>query len=336
MGFGRSNLGIVILLVASVVLLGVGFHLLTPPFELQFATNAAGRLVQRLENMALLTIVIERAVEVYLGATGKNGPSRHDPTVNADNPPANGPASVAALTLGILLALSGVRVLSVLLEVNEPPPGGVQGWFWNGIDIILSGGMLAGGAFVFHEISEMATGGLANLGSMMSGQTAARQGGKTDEGKDSPSTVNSAATAKARSVIAVCNAIYDQNQYDNAAFAVRAAGGVGVALSGSADDIVSQITGGGGKWVPLNNAADAASKATAGWLVLAGLKGSEYVQPRPYGQVAIVTADIGSQGTFYPYGWWGSSGAQAGKAQPLSMAWGSGDIGSVHYAAYEF
>jgi hypothetical protein len=119
----------------------------------------------RFQHMLIFAILIERSVEVYLNAAGKNGDDRFNPAATPEGKikDATRPATIAAIVLSVLLALSGVRLLETVGQLGE----GAE-WFtiiiWYGVDIVISAGLMAGGSNLFHEVSEAIRGGLKGIG----------------------------------------------------------------------------------------------------------------------------------------------------------------------------
>jgi hypothetical protein len=105
----------------------------------------------------LLTVVIERAVEVYLNVSRQNGPDRHSLVANPSATSARQPASITSLTLGILIAIAGVRILDTLGTLPTTTST-IAATIWKGVDVVLSGGLLAGGSFLIHEVTETISG----------------------------------------------------------------------------------------------------------------------------------------------------------------------------------
>ena len=148
-------------LVVAVIL---GWLVMKLNYSLAFAPQPWADIFERLELMLVVALLIERAVEVYLSITQKNGPDRFgkkdkDP---ADRPPATKTATAAAFALGLLVSLAGLRLLAVMLC----PTGESRGvWLWNGVDIVITAGLLAGGSTLIHEVME-ALRGFLNLPSL--------------------------------------------------------------------------------------------------------------------------------------------------------------------------
>lgn len=127
----------------------------------------------RFQVMFILAVLIERSVEVYLNATDQDGKTIVDPRGGGVLVQTNAkqPSMVAALVLSILVAISGVRIIETLVTFN----GGtdmLKSIVWNGIDIMVSAGMMAGGADLFHKVAEVLSGGLKRLRVSIAGPTA--------------------------------------------------------------------------------------------------------------------------------------------------------------------
>ena len=77
---------------------------------------------------------------------------------------------VAALVLSVLVALSGVRIIETLvtLDVNA---GFLKSAVWYGVDIMVSAGLMAGGADLFHKLAEVITSGLDRVRSNFRGDS---------------------------------------------------------------------------------------------------------------------------------------------------------------------
>ncbi len=118
-----------------------------------------GVIVRKLQLMAVIALLIERAVEVYLVVTRQNGPVAYAPPragqaaklSNDDTTEsARRVATGASLTLAFVLALCGLRAIGPSLEVAP----GVARWLIDAVDVFISAGLMAGGAAVIHEIIE--------------------------------------------------------------------------------------------------------------------------------------------------------------------------------------
>ena len=150
--YGLKNPGVVfgVTLVVAVIL---GWLIIILDYNLTFADNPWADIFERLELMLVVAVLIERAVEVYLSVTQKNGPDRFGikEEGSADRPPATKTATAAAFALGLLVSLAGLRLLDVMLCSNGESRGV---WLWNGVDIVITAGLLAGGSSLIHEVME--------------------------------------------------------------------------------------------------------------------------------------------------------------------------------------
>jgi len=117
----------------------------------------------RIQFMLVATALIERTVEVYLNAASMNGDDRFNRADNQKLRDGTRPATIAAILLGLLVALSGVRLMETLGALGEDA-GAISQLIWNGVDIAISGGLMAGGSALFHELAEALRGGLKTLG----------------------------------------------------------------------------------------------------------------------------------------------------------------------------
>ena len=117
----------------------------------------------RFQYMFVFAVLIERSVEVYLNASRQNGDDRFAPEHLKSGADATRVANTAAIVLGILVALAGVRLLSTL----GTPEGanGLTTVIWFGSDVVLSAGLMAGGSVIFHEVAEVLRGGIGTLSS---------------------------------------------------------------------------------------------------------------------------------------------------------------------------
>lgn len=124
----------------------------------------------RFQIMFVIAVLIERSVEVYLKATDKNGAEYYDFSRNivVKTRDASQAALLAALIIGVLVAVSGIRIIETLVTLTVAPGAGfwngfVKSSIWYGIDILVSAGLLAGGADVMHKVAEVLIGGLDRL-----------------------------------------------------------------------------------------------------------------------------------------------------------------------------
>jgi hypothetical protein len=156
-------------LVTNVAILGAAVATATYFVPLPESSAKAPELAAQLQHMATLAIFIERSVEVYLGVADKNGPERKPLSADdTDRPSAAKHASWVALILGLLIAFAGVRILP---SVGFGPSGElhwVMSWIRSSVDVIISGGLLAGGSFLLHEVAETAKAAIRGVGKQTS------------------------------------------------------------------------------------------------------------------------------------------------------------------------
>lgn len=116
----------------------------------------------RLQAMLIVAVLIERAVEVYLKARDLNGPDRFIART-VDGKDATVPATTTGIVLGLLVAFAGLRLLDTV-GVPSDSSNKIAGLLWFGVDVVVSGGLMAGGAALFHEVAEALRGGLQRMG----------------------------------------------------------------------------------------------------------------------------------------------------------------------------
>lgn len=128
--------------------------------EITFKQDGLALFQEQLIYLGLLTIVIERATEAYLKITDNNGTPRIQ--ANADRKIKDGTrvATMTSMTIGIIIALAGVRLLGSFMEPTQLAAQH-NDEFWNipsiaffGIDVFITAALLAGGSAIFHEIPE--------------------------------------------------------------------------------------------------------------------------------------------------------------------------------------
>lgn len=140
--------------------------------------------------IAAVSILVERSVEVYLKVSQQDGGAVVEVDgVARENPDATRVATIASLILCVLLAVVGLRLLESLLQpmlstaaaadagaatpgaivdgaAPEPPDGEAptpateHPWIMSlffGVDVIVSAGLMAGGAAIFHPLAKALT-----------------------------------------------------------------------------------------------------------------------------------------------------------------------------------
>lgn len=140
----------------------------TPDAAGTWLTNFWGRF----QVLFLLAVLIERSVETYLNATRQNGEEFFDVQtgVVVKTRDAKQPAMIAALVLSVLVALSGVRIIETLVTLDVSA-GFLKSAVWYGVDIMVSAGLMAGGADLFHKLAEVITSGLDRVRSNLRGES---------------------------------------------------------------------------------------------------------------------------------------------------------------------
>jgi len=150
-----------------VAILAAGFSSVWLGGQIVFQPPDEAAILGRLQQMLLFAVAIERSVEVYLSLSDQNGPDRHDPGEAGVRPGAAAPAALAALVLGLALALVGMRLLDTVGTV-QPDASWIVGAIWGGVDVLVSAGLMAGGSALVHEMAELIRGGLLRANRTMS------------------------------------------------------------------------------------------------------------------------------------------------------------------------
>ncbi|MCS6758937.1 MAG: hypothetical protein MO852_07855 [Candidatus Devosia euplotis] len=123
-----------------------------------------GEFWSRFQMMFVLAVLIERSVETYLKVTEQDGRSFYDSTQNLEvkTQDATQAAMIAALILSILVAAAGGRIIATLVTLSDNADI-FKATVWNGVDVMVSAGLMAGGADVFHRVAEIIAGELARI-----------------------------------------------------------------------------------------------------------------------------------------------------------------------------
>jgi hypothetical protein len=140
-------------------------------------------------------------------------------------------------------------------------------------------------------------------------------------------------TVAASDVRNACEQEFEVHKSDTSAFVQAVAADFGVKLVGTADEIVDSVQR--PPWQVLKDGASAAEYARNGYLVIAGLKGSDQQVPAPQGHLAIIVdgpANRRATGT-YPSAYWGRLGGGGQKFQTINWAWTADDRDRVIYSA---
>lgn len=160
----KPNLAHALLLMLLVAIAGVLGNAMYGHLEILAINNDRyNKFTTRFEVMFIVAVLIERSVETYLNITQQNGGVQPVGTNPAPpNPPANKTALVAALVISMLVALCGLRLIETLVAV-KPDASLVPRMVWHGVDIVVSAGLMAGGAELFHQLTTVLTTGLQRI-----------------------------------------------------------------------------------------------------------------------------------------------------------------------------
>lgn len=153
----------VIVLGALAAVLAAGFVRLQFDGALHFRLDGAAvnALIDRLQGIGVFCVVVERATQVTLVWTDRDGPERTTPmsdahaTAAAEAPQdARRPALAISFSIGLVIACLGLGLIDVMVEAGHGPLAYPAGLLWRGADALLVAGLLSGGAAVFHEVPE--------------------------------------------------------------------------------------------------------------------------------------------------------------------------------------
>ncbi|UWQ74042.1 L,D-transpeptidase family protein [Leisingera sp. M658] len=148
-----------LIIIASCVAVGwVGHHI---GAEVTPTDNWSDAFWPRFQQMFIFAVLIERSVEVYLNASHQNGDDRFAPAHRNRGKNATPVANTAAIVLSLLVATAGVRLMATLGQPEDP--AWITSLIWHGTDIIVSAGLMAGGAVLFHELAEIIRGGFLSV-----------------------------------------------------------------------------------------------------------------------------------------------------------------------------
>jgi len=134
-------------------------------------------------------------------------------------------------------------------------------------------------------------------------------------------------------VKAACETEWDAHKSDCSAFVHAVGGKLGVTIAGQANEIVGTIRG-GGPWRRLTDGVEAANRAQAGKLVLAGLRGDEQFEHSNHGHVAVVVSGPLAHGR-YPSAYWGRLNGVGARFETINWAWPQHDRDRVTYAEHD-
>lgn len=148
------------------------------------------------------------------------------------------------------------------------------------------------------------------------------------------------ADANAQKVIKACKDTWPGSKGSCNGFVQDAAAELGVALSGTADEILAAITATGSGWTKVANGVAAKAAAEKGKLVVAGLDSASLGDA--HGHVVIVVAGAMNPGGWAPAAYWGSLNAtiaaKGGDGSPLSLCFtaAAGAHAKFVYRSYDW
>ena len=168
---GRMWIGVAV--AATGVVIAVGGD------DLKAGAPAADALTGALTQLGVLYVIavfVERALEVFIKAWRQSGRSVLEnelATLEVGHPELAAKrrelddyragtrrrALLTGLSIGVVLSLAGVRTLAVIVE---PPSGGLQGFLFQFSDVLVTGGLVAGGSAAVHEMMSLITRALSS------------------------------------------------------------------------------------------------------------------------------------------------------------------------------
>jgi hypothetical protein len=146
------------------------------------------------------------------------------------------------------------------------------------------------------------------------------------------------AVVNSQQIINVCEANWEAHKSDCSGFVKAVSSALGVTTfqpNDNADSIMDKLRA-GNDWTALGVGDGHAAKAQAdaGLLVVAGLKGTEQVEPDPHGHVVVVVSGpLDAAHGQYPTAYWGRLGSVGEKNKSTNFAWRAGDRDRVGYFA---
>lgn len=161
---GRIWLALLVLALA-VVVFAAGDSL--KPIGMQEGEAPFLTALTQLGILYVVALFVERSLEVLIKAWRQGGKSRLEEEVRSAEPSAKAGAEkaleeyragtqrralLAGLTLGILVSLSGVRLLGPIFEFGFSDAWSFQQAVFQFTDIIVTAGLIAGGSATIHEL----------------------------------------------------------------------------------------------------------------------------------------------------------------------------------------
>lgn len=184
-GNNRTLMLNAVFLVVTGILGLIAFHF----EEIEIATNAGERALNALSALFIIALFVERAQQVYISAWRGLGRARIDQRISgaeqalriARENRLSGRAAemrgklekykhdladyrhetrkiafAGGMILGLIIALVGPRILSEVIVVHGDM-NHYQGTIFNGIDILITGGLIGGGAEGIHKVVSLLT-----------------------------------------------------------------------------------------------------------------------------------------------------------------------------------
>lgn len=127
-------------------------------------TDAARDIGQTLLLLMFIALIVERALEAIISAWRGPGKQRLKPTTAEESP---SPEYLSythatriivlalALLLGLLIAAVGIRVIEPIVDSTALEKLGNQDRWFRSIDVLLTGGVIAGGSEGIHKIAKV-------------------------------------------------------------------------------------------------------------------------------------------------------------------------------------
>ena len=163
---GRIWVGVAVVATGVVVAVGGGDLKAGAP-----ADNALTGALTQLGVLYVVAVFVERALEVFIKAWRQSGRSvleselaaldEGDPgtakrrALNEYRAGTRRRALLTGLSIGIVISLAGVRTLAVIFA--EPPSAGFQEFLFQFSDVLVTGGLVAGGSAAVHEMMSLIT-----------------------------------------------------------------------------------------------------------------------------------------------------------------------------------
>jgi hypothetical protein len=141
-------------------------------FALPEGQTVAGAFWERFQVLFLMAVLIERSVQVYLKASDQDGIEIYQASTNTviKVRDASKPSMIAGLFVSILVAICGVRIINTFAGL-PPDVSLLRSMAWNGVDVVVSAGLMAGGSDLFHKLTDIIESVLDSANRRAKGQT---------------------------------------------------------------------------------------------------------------------------------------------------------------------